>query len=165
MRRFAAAGFNFIVFGLLVQLSSFLAGQIAAPDHQKTTGRLMLLGLLTLYWLACIMSRKSVGGAICLLELRRDDFRPIGRQLFLLRSLPFYLVGVIVSSPWSLESHASNLVRGILVLLSLGWFLTDIIALVITGRSLLDRVSGTKVLWLNLPEHLRPKAFGRRIVP
>ena len=162
--RFAAAAINVVAVGSFVVVAEALARRFAAPGAQSTTVRLILLGLVTLYWLACALKRKSLGGTFCLLESRRQGFDPLSFRLCLLRSLHFYAASVIAYTPSSVLPSGAETVRAMLLFALAALFALDAIILVLTSRSVADRLFKVTVFRLNLPDHLRPKMFGQRIV-
>ncbi len=121
------------------------------------------MGLLTALWLLYFLTKKSPGGAFCLLEIRaKDGNRPTLGQLLARSAFPYALGTMYLFPPTVLPTDTSILFSVLLVLL-IGMSLVIGIVTLIIGTSLIDRLSQTMVLELKLPDHLKPKAFTKRI--
>jgi hypothetical protein len=159
-RRIAAGVLNLLSLGLV----SLLDDAVVGDPRSVYPKSLLLLGSLTILWLLCLLNRKSIGAVFCMLEIRgTDGARPTVKQM-LLRSGPVYILAVALFFPSAgsaLWLQPVKEVLGLSMLLAL--FTSGIIGLV-TQSSMLDRLSNTVVLQLNLPDHAKPRVGGIRII-
>lgn len=156
--RLAAGVINFLAVGFIAAITR-LAAQ---PLGENRIRMIVLLGV-TVFWLACVLRGKSLGGSFCLLEIRRADFSTLAFPTQLLRTLPFYLLALIGFLPLSVFPVSVAIIQALVFLSLTAVLIVDVAFLLITRRSLVDRWLKIKVLRLNLPERVRPRIFGIRI--
>lgn len=158
LRRFVAGLINLLIVGLFSEVA-----QRVLKQEGETGIRFGVLAWITFFWLLCILRRKSVGGAFCLLEMKRTDFSALGRSVYLVRTLPFYLLALVGYFPTGILPPQAVMAQlgGLLLVASV--LVVDAAYTLLTRRSLFDRWLNTTVVRLNLPDHLRPRIFGIRV--
>lgn len=164
LRRFCAGLLNFMSAGFVGLLTGTIATGSIEPSHFGLEGRLWALGLLTVLWVIYIAKRKSVGAAFCLLEIRCMDGAIPGARQMVARSWPVVVCAVL----WSFPAEVLPRWGVVLWLVTLLGFIVGVmlsgIVGIVSGSSLLDRLSKTMLLQLKLPEHAKPRVFGLRII-
>ena len=163
-RRFFAGLLNFMSAGFLLLLASATADGPIVSGRYGVVERYYAVGLMTVLWLISLLNKKSLGAVFCVLEIRTPNGdRPTLKQM-LVRSAPAYSLVVICVFPAPPLPVSWDLVRLLLFLVMLLAILANGLVGVITHSSLLDRISKTLVLQLQLPDHAKPRIAGVRIV-
>jgi hypothetical protein len=156
--RFAAGIINLIAVGFM----AMIAQQAATPLGESRIRMLVLVGV-TVFWLVCVLRKKSLGAVFCLLEVKRADSSVLSIPVYFLWTLPFYLFALVGYFPLSVLPDGVAMMQPILLLLLTTALVVDALFLLVTRRSLSDRWLKIAVLRLNLPDHLRPRILGIRI--
>lgn len=148
-------------------LATLLAGVVGTESLQRANlgmrSRLWAVGFLTALWLLCVLKKKSIGAMFCLLEIRqRDGTAPTLRQM-IARSGPIFLLAVLWCFPAAALPTEMTILWVLLLMTAVLTALVSGMVGIVSGSSLLDRLSQTVVLQLNLPDQAKPRIFGRRI--
>jgi hypothetical protein len=161
--RVVAGVINIFVVGILIELTRLASGHFFNDSEDHVTMCLIIIGLVTVYWLGCVLRKKSLGGAFCLLEVRRTDFLHPSLSVHILRTSPYYLLALFAYFPTAILPMAINVSRVLMLLPLLAVLAVNAVFLILTRRSLFDRWLEIVVLRLNLPDNLRPRIFGIRV--
>lgn len=148
-------------------LATLLAGVVGAESLQRADlgvrGRLWAIGFLPALWLLCVLKKKSIGAMFCLLEIRqRDGTAPTLRQM-VARSGPVFLLAILWCCPTADLPTEMTIFWALLLMTAILTAFVSGMVRIVSGSSLLDRLSQTVVLQLNLPDQAKPRIFGRRI--
>ncbi len=121
-QRVAAALINLVIVGIFVFLSEMIAAQASGANNTVRAAIALkaLLGLSGLFWLVCAHLRSSPG-----LMLMKLKVVPVGAlhsrinlPTALIRPLPFFLFGILISYPAHLLPQSLAPVQFVLVLIS-----------------------------------------------
>ena len=160
-RRFAAGLINFMSFSCALMLGEAI---VMFQPQLGLAREVWATSIMSIFWILYIVRGKSIGGAFCLLEIRTHEGHRSSRWQRLIRSTPgFSLPFAFVMPATGEPSAAGVLVVLLFFTLACAIVVSGIIGLV-TGASLLDRLSKTVLLQLKLPDHAKPRVFGMRII-
>lgn len=152
LQRVAAAAINLAIVLILAFVAERIAAVSGAPNAAARAGIAVkaLFGLCVLFWLACGHARTSPG--LRLMKLRvvqlPESKHRISLTTALIRPLPFFIFGILVSFPTQLIPPNLGPVQFLLVLAS-SLMLAANSAPLWSGpnrRSLLDRWLNTRVV-------------------
>lgn len=136
-RRFLATLVNLVALGGLAGVAKLAACPMNEGADNYTTTRSVQVGLLILVWAICGLAH-SPGALLCVSRRYSSAYQPLNWRISLVRASPFRLLGGI-------------------------GLLAEGAAVLVSGRSLLDRCFKTITLQLSLPPHLMPMVFGFRL--
>lgn len=120
-QRVSAALINLVIVGVFVFLAEIIAAQAAAADNaiRAAIALKSLFGLSALFWLVCAHLRSSPG--LMLMKLHvvpAEAFHSrITLPTALIRPLPFFIFGILISYPAQLLPRPLAPVQFILVLI------------------------------------------------
>jgi len=152
MHRVAAAAINLGIVLVLAFLAERIAATSGAPNEAARMGVAVkaLFGLCALFWLGCGNARTSPG--LWLMKLRvvqaPESTQRISLMTALIRPLPFFIFGIIVSFPTQLIPPNLGPVQFLLVLVGALALAANSTPLWSgpNRRSLLDRWLNTRVV-------------------
>jgi len=163
-RRFSAGLLNFLSVGFAVSLSDLIVTGSLMPPGNVPSQRFWTMGFISALWLFCVVKKMSLGSLLCVLEIRsRTGDRPSLKQM-LARSAPIYTSAVVMVFPIECLPRLLAIAWPLVFLLVALAVLANAVAAAITGLSFLDRLSKTVVLQVKLPDHMKPRLFGIRVV-
>lgn len=161
-RRVAAGFVNFMVFGSLAGAAKSIA---TGTEHTnpEVIEKAWLFGMVTAFWILCVIAKKSLGALICNLEVRDRDFRVLGFAQWIRRSLPYYVLAVSLCIPNGLVPAWIDLVRWSVSVLAVLAMCANGLDGVFNGRSFLDRWLGMTVVQFKMPDHMKTRIFSAKI--
>lgn len=165
VRRFCAGLINFTSVSFVALVARVIsAGSFQPATKLSVSGRVWAMVLLTALWLLCVRNRKSVGALVCMLEIRaRDGATPTARQM-VTRSAPGFVLAALLFFPSEIFPAWMVYIWLLSLFILLFAVLLNGVVGVVSGASLLDRLSKTIVMQVNLLDHAKPRIFGIRIV-
>lgn len=164
-RRFFAGFVNLLFAGFAIMSGSAIADHAWTPARLSSRASLYAIGVVTVLWLVGVLQKKSIGAAVCLMEVRTHAGGCPSRIQMVARTAPVYLLG-ISGLIFDAFPDFPLIFRIVQCFIWLGLFLATVTSSMfafITGASLFDRISGTTLVQLSLPEHMKPRLFGIRI--
>lgn len=121
-QRVSAALINLVIVGVCVFLAEMIAAQSGAANNAARAAIALksLIGLTGLFWLVCAHLRSSPGLMLMKLHVVPVDafHGRISLPTALIRPLPFFLFGLLISYPAHLLPRTLEPVQFVLVLIS-----------------------------------------------